>query len=447
MDLYIDPGTGSMLFAILIGIIGALNFVVRNAIAKLNFLLHGGKDAKANESNIEYVIFSDDKRYWNVFEPICKEMHKRGVEVTYYTASKDDPVFDSDISSLTPVFAGEGNKAFAKLNLLRATMVISTTPGLDVYQWKRSKDVKCYVHVLHAAGEVVLYRMFGLDYYDAVLLGGQFQKDDIRALEQMRNLPPKDIAITGIPYMDVMVQRLKSAGPVEAHPRTVLLAPSWGTSAIFAKFGGKIIDALLDTGYHIIVRPHPQSFKSETDMIEKIMKDYPESDQLEWNRDVDNFDCLRRADILISDFSGVIFDFALVYDKPIIYTDTKFDVSPYDAWWLDKEIWTMDALPRIGMNLKPEYMDDLKDMIDQCLEDPKFAAGRDEVRAEVWQCYGEGAEKTVDYLIAKHDEVAALASDEEPKEQEKANKKGLFGKHKHKKDESIQVPVIAEEEM
>lgn len=26
MKLYIDPGTGSMLFAILIGIIGALNF-------------------------------------------------------------------------------------------------------------------------------------------------------------------------------------------------------------------------------------------------------------------------------------------------------------------------------------------------------------------------------------------------------------------------------------
>ena len=29
MKLYIDPGTGSMLFAILIGIIGALNFALR----------------------------------------------------------------------------------------------------------------------------------------------------------------------------------------------------------------------------------------------------------------------------------------------------------------------------------------------------------------------------------------------------------------------------------
>ena len=43
MKLYIDPGTGSMLFAILIGIIGALNFALRGWIIKLRFLLSGGK--------------------------------------------------------------------------------------------------------------------------------------------------------------------------------------------------------------------------------------------------------------------------------------------------------------------------------------------------------------------------------------------------------------------
>ena len=47
------------------------------------------------------------------------------------------------------------------------------------------------------------------------------------------------------------------------------------------------------------------------------MNEYPESDRLEWNRDTDNFNVLNRSDILISDFSGVIFDFSLVYDKPV----------------------------------------------------------------------------------------------------------------------------------
>lgn len=405
MKLYIDPGTGSMLFAILIGIIGAVRYVIKIGIVKLKFLLSGGKNVELNNEKLPFVIFSDNKRYWNVFEPICREFNNRGIDVVYMTASPDDPVLECEYEHIKGQFIGEGNKAFARLNFLEANIVLSTTPGLDVYQWKRSKKVDHYCHILHAAGEVSLYRMFGIDYYDSLLLSGEFQVQDVRKLEELRGLPAKEIYKVGLPYMDEMVSRLKESGPVEEHERTVLLAPSWGPSAIFSKFGGKIIDKLLATGYHVIVRPHPQSFESEKDMLDKIMKKYPESDQLEWNRDRDNFEVLKRSDILISDFSGVTFDFALVYDKPIIYADTKFDTAPYDAWWLEDEVWTMTALPRIGMELKEEKLDSLKEMIDTCLEDPRFAKGRDEARSETWEYYGEGTKRTVDWLVNKQEQI------------------------------------------
>lgn len=141
------------------------------------------------------------------------------------------------------------------------------------------------------------------------------------------------------------------------------------------KYGGRIIDTLLATGYHIIIRPHPQSFRSEQDMMAKLMRAYPDSPQLEWNRDADNYDVLRRSDILISDFSGVIFDFSLVYDKPVIYTDTDFDDAPYDAWWLDTPYWTFDVLPRIGQKLTEENMPRLRELIDACLRDPAIRRG------------------------------------------------------------------------
>ena len=121
---------------------------------------------------------------------------------------------------------------------------------------------------------------------------------------------------------------------------------------------------------------------------------------------------LRRSDIMISDFSGVIFDFALVYDKPVIYADTEFDKSPYDAWWLDKPLWTFTALPRIGEKLTPENMSGLHGMIDACLTDPRYEAGRQEVRAETWEHPGEGAVRAANYLLAKYQE---LKSQEEGK--------------------------------
>ena len=57
MKLYIDPGTGSMLFAVLIGIIGAVAYVFKEWAVKLKFLLTGGKKADTNTEKIPIVIF------------------------------------------------------------------------------------------------------------------------------------------------------------------------------------------------------------------------------------------------------------------------------------------------------------------------------------------------------------------------------------------------------
>ena len=404
MKLYIDPGTGSMLFTILIGIIGASIYSIRMLMIKLRFKLSGGK-VQENIQRIPIAIYSDDKRYWSIFAPICKTLSQRGKEVVYMTSSPDDPALSYELPHFRAEFIGADNRAFAKLNFLNADILLSTTPGLDVYQWKRSKNVSYYVHIPHAASEITLYRMFGMDYYDAILLSGDYQMEDIRTLEKLRNLPEKELVKVGIPYMDEMAKRLAQAGPAPEHERTVLLAPSWGNSAILNVYGGKIIDVLLKTGYHVIIRPHPQSFKSETELMEKLMKEYPETDQLEWNRDSDNFEVLRRSDILISDFSGVIFDFSLVFDKPIIYTDPRFDLSVYDAWWLKKPLWTLSALPRLGRELKAENMENLKELIDTCIEDPCYTESRHSVKAETWAYTGEGAQRAADYLICKHEEL------------------------------------------
>lgn len=406
--LYIDPGTGSMLFAILIGIIGTLNYVLKNWIVKLRFALSSGKKVETNSDKLPFVIFSDDKRYWNVFEPICREFDRRGVDMVYMTASPDDPALKNSYEHIRGEFIGKNNKAFARMNFLNAGIVLSTTPGLDVYQWKRSKDVQYYVHMQHAANDISGYRMFGVDYFDAVMLSGEYQVQEVRDLEKLRNLPEKDLIKIGIPYMDEMAKRLESA-PQKAGGQkcTVLLAPSWGKSSIFQRYGGRILKVLLETGYHIIVRPHPQSFISEKETIEKIMAEYPASDNLEWNRDNDNFEVLKRADILVSDFSGIIFDFSLVYDKPVIYADTEFDNSPYDAWWLDTPYWTFTALPRIGQKLTMDNLENLKEMIDECIQDPKYAKGREEARKETWEYKGEGTKRAVDYLLKKYDELTA----------------------------------------
>ncbi len=59
MFLYIDPGTGSMLFSILIGVVSTLVFLGRRLFMKIKFMLSGGKAEKISSNKIPYVIFSD----------------------------------------------------------------------------------------------------------------------------------------------------------------------------------------------------------------------------------------------------------------------------------------------------------------------------------------------------------------------------------------------------
>ncbi len=404
MFAYIDPGTGSMLFTILIGVVGAAVYSLRMLFIKLKFRISGGK-GEVDQNKIPLVIFSDNKRYWQIFEPVCRKLSDRGVKVYYITPSADDPALSCTFEGFTSECIEKESKLFSRLLFINATVLLSTTPGLDVYQWKRAKGIDYYVHIPHAASDITLYRMFGLDYYDAVLLSGDYQIEQIRALEALRGLPQKELVKVGIPYMDEMAERLENSGEGETHPTTVLLAPSWGQSAIFSVYGGEILDKLLETGYHVIVRPHPQSFDSEKELMEKLMREYPDSENLEWNRDRDNFDVLRRSDILISDFSGVIFDFSLVYGKPVIYTDPKFDLSVYDAWWLDEPLWTESALKRIGKELTRENMENIKEVIDRSLEDSDFKDRIAEVKAETWANFRKGAEVAADYLENKIKEL------------------------------------------
>ncbi len=412
MRLYIDPGTGSMLFTILMAVVGSLVYLLRGLRVRMGARFGRGKKEQSGE-RLPLVLFSDHKRYWNIFEPICDELERRGMDAVYLTESEDDPGLAKPYAHIRGEWIGEGNRAYAKLNFLRARVLFSTTPGLDVYQWKRSREVSFYVHIPHAPGDVTRYHMFGLDYYDAVLLSGAYQVNQIRQLESMRGLPAKELRIVGIPYMDEMRRRLMEAPPLPPDPdgkKTVLLAPSWGKSGILSVFGSDMLDALLATGHRIIVRPHPQSFTSDREQLSALMARYPDGERLEWNRDNDNFDVLRRADILISDFSGVMFDFTLIFDKPIIYTDTSMDKEPYDCSWLEEELWTFRVLPGLGPKLTRENFSRIGEMIDRCLRDPAGRAARDRARAETWMYPGEGARRTVDYLAEKLAETETEAA-------------------------------------
>ena len=409
--LYIDPGTGSMLFSILIGAAATLFFLGKAAILKLKLVFSGKKGSAAQDSSYKkYVIYNEGIQYWNVFKPVCEEFEKHQIELTYYTSVEKDPCFEANYKFVKPEFIGEGNMAFAKLNMLSAGVVLMTTPGLQVYQLKRSKNVKHYTHVLHAASDATMYRLFGIDYFDSILLSGEYQKADIRILEKQRDIKQKELVVVGCPYLDTLKQKMEAVPAEENHTFTVLVSPSWGESALLSKYGEKLLDPLVNTGWRIIVRPHPQSKKSEKEMLDRLTERYKTAENLIWDYERDNIYSMKKSDIMISDFSGIIYDYTFLCDKPVMYVNAELDLRPYDAYDLTgennernngKDIWQFTTLKKIGIELKQEQFDNIKDVIQQASDSQELAQLRKAAKSEAWMNEGKAGEKITDFMISK----------------------------------------------
>jgi len=397
LPLYIDPGTGSAIFTIAIGIATTFYFLVRGIILKLGVIFFHNK--KLSEAQYKYVIYAEDKRYWPFFEYVLDEFEARKIEIHYFTTSEDDPVFTSNYIYVKGKYIGQNNKAYAFLNFLSADFVLTTTPHLDVFQWKRSKNVKHYCHMVHHPGGSVLYHLFSLDYFDSVLIPNEKEAAELHMIEQIRNLHEKELIVVGNTFFDRCAEKIKQIPAEEDHRFTVLVSPSWNNSALLSVFGEKLLDPLSKTGWRIIIRPHPQSLIVEKKMIDTLTEKYKFNSNIEWDFNHENIYTLSKSDIMISDFSGIIFDYAFLFNKPVIVNIQDLDLRYLDAFVLENEPYYIQAIKNIGVQIDGSALLNIKEIITNLYNNEKMQGERIEIKNTMWQYQGESAKRIADFII------------------------------------------------
>ncbi|MCK5808224.1 CDP-glycerol glycerophosphotransferase family protein [bacterium] len=348
---YLDPGSGSMLFSALIGIIATLFFVTKGLFYKLLSLpaYIAGKKAGIKHDSHRIVFYCEGARYWPVFQPVIEELERRGTKVSYLTSDKNDPALSREWTHIETKYIGVGNKAFFLLNTLQTDICVMTTPGLDVLQIKRSRGVKKYVHITHSAGGCSGYATFGLDYYDVVLTGGEADKKLIKELESVRNIEKKQVEVIGCTYLDVLREKPQAEPLFSNNNKSVIISPTWGAHGLLSQYGETILAQLVAaTDYNIIIRPHPQSFVAEKAMVDQLQKSFPQSDRLIWDTNPDGLRAMKSADIMISDFSGIIFDYLFLFERPVLTLKAEYDKRGKDSMDIADDPWNIQVLDKIG---------------------------------------------------------------------------------------------------
>lgn len=342
----------------------------------------GGGSTNTSKS---IVFYCESSQYYDIFKSILDALDRFSHPYTYYTSNKDDLCFFRNSPFGTFSYIGKGNRAYSILNRLNADIFVLTTPGLDVLQIKRNRGVKHYCHIVHALTPMT-YRVFGIDYFDSVLVANSAQLDFIRDIESAHNTKAKYVAITGSTYLDELSLKQDSNKNLNKDSNTILVSPSWGKESLLFKFGLDLLLPLAQSGYHIIIRPHPQSFisKDENENIKYLQESLQSYSNIKWDKNTSNIHAFNRADMMISDFSSVIFDFVCLCGKPVLSIDNDMDLSGYDMADIPKEnIWTFKALELVSKRIKKDDFKNIKVICDSTLKSKQTQI--EEIKNFLWQ--------------------------------------------------------------
>lgn len=426
---YLDPGTGSLLLSSLVAIFASAIFFIRGILYRVKIGIGRGKTdsykivskqsldnhfIKSLDSDYGLVIYSEGKHYYNVFKPIIDYFDSINYPYVYLTSSKDDLALSREKSTCGYFeYIGESNQAYIRLNCIRADIVLMTTPQLDVLQIKRSKGVKHYCHIIHSLPHVDIYEVFALDYFDSVFTNSPIHTDFIHKVESIRNLKTKQVVITGCTYLDVLQDKLNTLikdgfYTKKSHvkyfnddKKVVLLSPSWGRESLLHKYGMDIITPFIESDFNLIIRPHPQTLISDMPLIDALRTQTDKFPNIKWDINTDNIYAMQEASIMVGDFSGVIFDFICLFNKPVVTMKFRFNRVGYDIEDTNEDIWVEKALEEISVVI--DDVTSIKEVIsNELLLDSKLKENRAKMKELLWKFQGIGGEKSANELLKIH---------------------------------------------
>jgi CDP-glycerol glycerophosphotransferase (TagB/SpsB family) len=199
---------------------------------------------------------------------------------------------------------------------------IVITPATEA-NWPQHPTAKL-VHLLHSTVSThVVYREGVFDQYDYILCVGQRQVDELKSMQGKRGHKRCVLVPGGYEIIDAL---LREPVPEPSDRTCVLYGPTWGKSSSAPTHGVEMIGKLLKD-CEVVFRPHPLSLCYDRPTIDAILQAHGQSPHFSMDDNVSSKPSLMRADVFISDWSGVAFEYALARRRPVIFIDGEGKVD------------------------------------------------------------------------------------------------------------------------
>ena len=345
--------------------------------------------SKNNKKARMITFYSESDIYYQYYEGVMGELLKdENIELCYITSDINDSIFKK---------SGGRLKAFYIKSLLPFIMIyldskafLMTMPDLGNYHIKRSINDTHYIYVFHAAGSAHLqYSRDAFNNYDAIFCVGAHHIEEIRKHEKLYGLKEKILVECGYHRLEKIytdhINYIKNAG-TKNERKTVLIAPTWGRDNIMDSCLSNIIDEIESIDrFDFVIRPHPEYIKRNPEKISDVRKRISKIKHISLELDMLKDENLHKADVLITDWSGIYLEYALGTERPVLFIETPCRIDNIEYKKLEIEPMELALRPKCGKILEikdipliietigelignaPKYSRDIKEFRDRYL--------------------------------------------------------------------------------
>ena len=316
----------------------------------------------------KYLFFSENKNYQKFSYLLIEALAKKNPKEVYYVSSEiDDKI---KILNVKNIFIGKGLLMNVFFLIAKAQNFFLTLTDLDNHFVKKNKNVDKYIYYFHGAVSTTkIYTATAFDNYDVILCNGDYHINEIRKRESIKKIKKKKLIKTGYFYFDYLNQRINT----QIVANEVLIAPSWNYNQgnfINENFE-EIIQSVLDKGFNVRFRPHPEIFKRSPMIIDNIKKKFSNKNFI-LDENSENINSMENAKCLITDNSGIAIEFLLLFKKPVLYFENceKIHNIEFDQY---RDLITIDQKVKesFGYTFKKENIKDLDVLINKSISEFK----------------------------------------------------------------------------
>lgn len=321
----------------------------------------------AKKQLVFFALTSGQYRYYkNIIEYILEHSD---ITIHYLTNDPNDSLFHENNPQLIVYYASQ-KKSIGLALKLDTDLFVTTVPDLQTFHFKRSivRDDIEYIYIPHTMASLhVTLKEAACDHFETVLCVGPHQTAEMRRREEIANLPAKTLVRAGYGLYDQLAESYKLLPQVKNSRPKILIAPSWQVDNLIDLCIEPMLESLAGQGYDITLRPHPQYIRLFPERMKALQTHYAEYTDITFGLDFADNSSVFLADVLITDWSNIAFEFAYCTLKPCIFINTPMKVMNPNYEKFGLEIVDIALRDKVGVSVEPKNAGHLNDSVKKLL--------------------------------------------------------------------------------